>query len=56
MIVCHQDDVCENYIGSVYVGGDCGLSESGLCALADPGGQGPLGHKLKKLLIIIIFI
>ena len=30
---CHQD-VCENYIGSVYVGGYCGLSESGtLCLL-----------------------
>ena len=29
--VCHQDDVCENSIGSVYVGGYCGLSESGLC-------------------------
>ena len=28
---CHQDDVCENYIGSVYVGGYCGLSKSGLC-------------------------
>ena len=23
--------VCENYVGSVYVGGYCGLSESGLC-------------------------
>ena len=30
LIICHQDDVCENYIGSVYVGGYCGLSESGL--------------------------
>ena len=28
--VCHQNYVCENYIGSVYVGGYCGLSESGL--------------------------
>ena len=24
-------DVCENYVGSVYVGGYGGLSESGLC-------------------------
>ena len=32
VFVCHQDNVCENYIGSVYVGGDCRLSESGLCA------------------------
>ena len=29
--VCLQDNVCENYIGSVYGGGYCGLSESGLC-------------------------
>ena len=29
--VCHQNDVCENYIGSVYVGGSGGLSDSGLC-------------------------
>ena len=27
----HQYDVCENSVGSVYVGGYCGLSESGLC-------------------------
>ena len=31
VFVCHQNDICENYIGSVYVGGYCGLSESGLC-------------------------
>ena len=31
VIVCHLDDVCENYISSVYVGGYCCLSESGLC-------------------------
>ena len=31
MLIYHQDDVCENYIGSVYVGGFCGMSESGLC-------------------------
>ena len=30
MFVCHQDDVCKNDIGRVYVGGYCGLSESGL--------------------------
>ena len=27
MFVCHQNDVCENSIGSVYIG----LSESRLC-------------------------
>ena len=31
LLVCHQYDVCENSVGSVYVGGDGGLSESGLC-------------------------
>ena len=31
LLVCHQDDVCENSVGSVYVGGYGGLSESGLC-------------------------
>ena len=30
VFVCYQDDVFENYIGSVYVGGYCGLTESGL--------------------------
>ena len=33
MFTCHQDDVCENYIGNVYVGGYCGLSESCECSL-----------------------
>ena len=28
VLVCHQHDVCENSVGSVYIGG---LSESGLC-------------------------
>ena len=31
VFVCHQNDVCEDFIGSVYVGGYCGLSESELC-------------------------
>ena len=30
-LVCHQYDVCENYVGNVYVGGYGGLGESGLC-------------------------
>ena len=30
LLVRHQY-VCENYVGSVYVGGYGGLSESGLC-------------------------
>ena len=35
VIVCHQDDVCENYIGSVYDGGYFGLSDSGLKSYVD---------------------
>ena len=31
LLACHQYDVCENSVGSVYVGGYGGLSESGLC-------------------------
>ena len=31
VLVCHQYDVCKNYVGSVYVGGHGGLIESGLC-------------------------
>ena len=33
VFILHHDDVCENYIGSVYVGGHRGLSESGPCVL-----------------------
>ena len=33
LLVCHQYDVCENSVGSVYLGGYGGLSESGLCVL-----------------------
>ena len=31
LLVCHQYDVCENSVGSLYVGGYGGLSENGLC-------------------------
>ena len=31
VFVCHQYDVCENSVGSVYIGGYGGLSEIGLC-------------------------
>ena len=31
VLVCHQYDVCENSVGSVYIGGYGRLSESGLC-------------------------
>ena len=35
VLVCHQYDVCKNYVGSVYVGGYGGLSESGLCVVRE---------------------
>ena len=31
VLVYHQYDVCENYVGSVYISGYGGLSQSGLC-------------------------
>ena len=31
VLVCHQYDVCENSVSSVYIGGYGGLSESRLC-------------------------
>ena len=31
VLVCNQYDVCENSVGSVYIGGYGGLNESGLC-------------------------
>ena len=31
VFVIHRNDVCVNYIGSVYVDGYGGLNESGLC-------------------------
>ena len=30
VLVCHQYDLCKKYVGSLYVGGYGGLSESGL--------------------------
>ena len=35
VLVCHQCDVCENSVGSVYIGGYGGLSESGLCVFRE---------------------
>ena len=35
VLVCHQYDACKNYVGSVYVGGYGGLSESGLCVFRE---------------------
>ena len=35
VLVCLQYDVFLNYVGSVYVGGYGGLSESGLCVFRE---------------------
>ena len=35
MLVCHQYDVCENSVGSVYIGGYGGLNDSGLCVFRE---------------------
>ena len=35
VLVCHQYDVCENYVGSVHIGGYGGLDESGLCVFRE---------------------
>ena len=31
VLVCHQYNVCKNYLGSMYVGGYGGVGESGFC-------------------------
>ena len=35
VLVCHQYDVRKKYVGSVFVGGYCGLNESGLCVFRE---------------------
>ena len=35
VLVCHQYDVCKNYVGSVYVVEYGGLSENGLCVFRE---------------------
>ena len=35
MLVCHQYDICKNYVDSVYAGGYGGLRESGLCVFPE---------------------
>ena len=35
VLVCHQYDVFKTYVGSVYVGGYGGLSESGICVFRE---------------------
>ena len=33
--VCHQYDVCKNYVGSVHIRGCGGLSQRGLCVFRE---------------------
>ena len=35
VLVCHQYDVCENSVDSVYISGYGGLSKSGLCVFRE---------------------
>ena len=35
VLLCHQYDDCKIYVGSVYVGGYGGLSESRLCVFRE---------------------
>ena len=35
VLVCHQYDVYENYVGIVYIGGYGGLNESRLCVFRE---------------------
>ena len=35
VLVCHQYDVCTNYVGNVYSGGYSSLSESVLCVFRE---------------------
>ena len=35
VLVCDQYEVCKTSVGSVYVGGNCGLSESVLCVFRE---------------------
>ena len=35
VLVCHQYDVCKNYVSSVYVGVYGGWSESGQCVFSE---------------------
>ena len=52
VFVCHQNDVCEDSIGSVYVYGYCGLSESELCVFRElcPVSFPVVGESLSVLL------
>ena len=55
VFICQQDDVCENYIGSVNVGWYCGLSESGHCVF---GKLCPVGFPVvcKSSSVVMLYV
>ena len=48
VLVCHQYDVCENSVGSVYIGGYGGLSESRLSVLVSSWQLCPISFQGSK--------
>ena len=54
VFVCNQNDVCEDYIGSVYVGGYGGLSESRRCVFSKLCPVGFLVCKCSSVLSIVM--
>ena len=58
VLVCHQYDVCKNYVASVYVGGYGGLSESGLFVFREfcPVSFLVVGVSPSVLLLIVVIM
>ena len=58
VLVCHQYYGCKNYVGSVYVGGDGGLSESGFCVYRElcPVGYLVVGESPSVLLQSVVIL
>ena len=58
MLVCDQYDVFENSVGSVYIGGYGGLSESGLCVFRElcPVSFLVVGECLRGLLLSVVML
>ena len=52
VFACHQNDVCDNTIGSVYVGGYCGLNGSELCVF---GKLCPVGFLVVRVELSTMF-
>ena len=58
VLVCHQYDVCKNYVGSVYVGGHGGLSKNRLCVFRElcPVSFFVVGEGLSVLLYSVVIL